>query len=171
MSQLRISYPYISKEIVKVLYLRNDGPQAFGYVLNEQVSASPECCDVNFLGFSEHDWWSNPFVIAVEELGLEEEDYEQWIHFDIDEVDSGRNFERHEREVLHPAVATIFGVTPCDNGYRTGIGLVFPIGTIEPGFYRFTVEKGYDTNDGEPIVCSTVVGFAEYGCGEFIGCQ
>ncbi len=151
--------------------LRSDRPQAFGYVFNEQVSASPECCGVNFLGSSQHDWWSKPFVIAIEELGMEEPEYEQWIHYDIDEVDMGGNFERHEFDDFYFAASDFFGVTPCSDGYRTGVGLVFPPGTIQTGFYRFTVEKGYDNLDGEPIVCSSTIGFAEYGCGEFIACQ
>jgi len=49
--------------------------------------------------------------------------------------------------------------------------LIFEVGTIPKGFYLISVEKGYFTMDGEPIVCSTDIGFAEYGCSEYIGCQ
>lgn len=151
--------------------LRSGGPQTFGYVSNEKVSASPECCDVIFEGYSQHDWWSKPFVISVQELGIEEPEYNQWIHFDIDEVDMGKNFERHAFDEFRPAVAEIFDVVPCTDGFRRGIGLIFPVGTFSSGFYQINVEKGYNTLDGEPIVCSSTVGFAEYGCGEFISCE
>lgn len=110
-------------------------------------------------------------MVVLEELGLEEEDYSnQWVHFDIDEVDVGQNFERHEFDGTRPSIASTLGVVPCIDGFRRGVGLVFPVGTIPQGFYRISVEKGY-TVDNEEFVCSTVVGFAEYGCGEFIGCE
>ncbi len=151
--------------------LRSDGPQSFGYAFNElSVSSTPECCSIEFLGYSQHNWWEEEFLITTLDLGIEEDDYEQWVHWDVDEVDSGLNFERHEFDGYRPSYGTFFDAV-CNPTFDYGSGIWWPAGGIQRGLYRFRVEKGYTAANGDLIVCSTDEGYAEYGCGELIACQ
>jgi hypothetical protein len=116
-----------------------------------------ECCKLATYTDLDQNCETEPFNLIISEVGLQykENIHDQFINYDIDQIDGLTFTDFYEGEQHSWAY---YEDTDCGDPIGSyGVGLFWPNGFVDCGYYRAIYTKGfYHNSNNQRVVCNTV---------------